>query len=94
MVGSAIVRCLRQNGFSQLVLCPRAELDLCNQEAVNSFFSETSPEDYDYYHVTSFTGRPEQKLKRIYGKIDNFMRNSFVKITGFTRGKDSSRIKR
>ena len=44
MVGSAIVRCLRQNGFSQLVLCPRAELDLCNQEAVNSFFSETSPE--------------------------------------------------
>ena len=58
------------------------------------YFSETSPEDYDYYHVTSFTGRPEQKLKRIYGKIDNFMRNSFVKITGFTRGKDSSRIKR
>tara|TARA_Y100001970_G_scaffold254002_1_gene329362 strand:+ start:1054 stop:1872 length:819 start_codon:yes stop_codon:yes gene_type:complete len=57
------------------------------------YFSETSPEDYDYYHVTSFTGRPEQKLKRIYGKIDNLMRNSFVKITGFSRGKKSSRIK-
>ena len=57
------------------------------------YFSESSPEDYDYYHVTSFTGRPEQKLKRIYGKIDNFMRNSFVKITGFSRGKKSSRKK-
>ena len=44
MVGSAIVRCLRQNGFSQLILRSRAELDLCNQEAVNSFFIETSPE--------------------------------------------------
>ena len=58
------------------------------------YFSETSPEDYDYYHVTSFTGRPEQKLKRIYGKIDNLMRNSFVKITGLSRGKKSARIKR
>ncbi len=55
------------------------------------FFSNNSPEDYDYYHVTSFTGRPEQKLKRCYGAIDNFLRNSFVKITGISRGKKLSR---
>lgn len=31
----------------------------------NYFFSEKSPEDKDYFHVTSFIPRPEQKIRRM-----------------------------
>jgi GDP-L-fucose synthase len=44
MVGSAIVRALQGAGYSNLLLRSRAELDLCNQGAVESFFSECRPE--------------------------------------------------
>lgn len=37
----------------------------------NYYFSEKSPDGDEYYHVTSFTGRPEQKVRRILGAIDN-----------------------
>jgi hypothetical protein len=37
--------------------------------------------------VTSFLGRPNERLKRVYGVIDNLIRNTFVKITGISRGK-------
>ena len=53
----------------------------------NYFFSNNSPENYEYYHVTSFLGRPDERLKRVYGVLDNFLRNTFVKITGISRGK-------
>ena len=51
------------------------------------FFSKSSPEDFEYYHVTSFMGRPNEFLKRTYGVVDNFLRNYVVKTTGFSRGK-------
>lgn len=44
MVGSAIVRKLRQEGYSNLVLRTSEELDLTNQEAVSSFFKDVQPE--------------------------------------------------
>jgi len=44
MVGSAIVRQLTSNGFSNLILKTSAELDLRNQQAVNDFFSTEKPE--------------------------------------------------
>lgn len=43
MVGSAIVRRLRQSGFDNLVLRTSAELDLRNQQAVNDFFASEKP---------------------------------------------------
>jgi len=52
----------------------------------NYYFSDSSQSGRDYYHVTSFLGRPNQNFKRIYGKVDNFLRNTFVKLTGFSRG--------
>ena len=52
----------------------------------NYYFSDLSPSGKDYYHVTSFLGRPNQNLRRIYGRVDNFLRNTFVKLTGFARG--------
>jgi len=57
----------------------------------NYFFSNNSPENYEYHHVTSFLGRPGEKLKRAYGTLDNLLRNTFVKITGISRGKNLSK---
>jgi GDP-L-fucose synthase len=44
LVGSAIVRCLRQNGFDQLLLATREQLDLRDQAAVNYWFRANRPD--------------------------------------------------
>lgn len=44
LVGSAIVRALQKEGFNNLLLKTRAELDLTNQEAVEKFFAQETPE--------------------------------------------------
>lgn len=44
MVGSAIVRKLKQNGFVNLIFKSSNELDLRNQLAVQNFFKEEQPE--------------------------------------------------
>lgn len=40
MVGSALVRRLRQSGYTSLILAGREELDLTSQSAVQEFFTE------------------------------------------------------
>lgn len=44
MVGSAIVRSLESQGYSNLVLRGREELDLCDQSAVANFFQSERPD--------------------------------------------------
>lgn len=44
MVGSAIVRLLRNRGFDRLILRPSKELDLRNSSAVNKFFTDEKPD--------------------------------------------------
>ena len=44
LVGSAIVRSLQQQDFSNLLVRTRAELDLTNQAAVNKLFDQERPE--------------------------------------------------
>ncbi len=44
MVGSAIVRELKKQGYENLVLRTHAELDLTRQDAVEKFFAEEKPE--------------------------------------------------
>ena len=44
MVGSAIVRELQRKGYNNLLLRTHAQLDLCNQSAVNNFFTQDRPE--------------------------------------------------
>jgi len=44
MVGSAIVRRLQADGFSNIITRTRQELDLTNQAAVADFFSSAQPE--------------------------------------------------
>lgn len=48
----------------------------------NYYFSETSADDKNYFHVTSFYGRPEESLKGIILKIDRNLRNMLRKLIG------------
>lgn len=54
----------------------------------NYYFSKISPEASDYFHVTSFTGRPEETAKRAVGVVDNALRNVVSKALKVGRGKD------
>lgn len=44
LVGSAIVRALKTQGYNNLILKSRQELDLCDPEAVKAFYAEEQPE--------------------------------------------------
>ena len=44
MVGSAIVRELNRQGYTNIITRTHAELDLCRQEAVEAFFATEKPE--------------------------------------------------
>ena len=44
MVGSAIVRELKKQGYNNIITKSRKDLDLINQEAVNAFFEKENPE--------------------------------------------------
>jgi len=56
----------------------------------NYYFSAISPDSTDYFHVTSFTGRPEEKIKKIFGFADNALRNIVSKTFKIGRGKHLS----
>ena len=44
MVGSAIVRELQRQGYTNIITRTHAELDLCRQDAVEAFFASEKPE--------------------------------------------------
>src|SRR5271155_4592442 len=44
MVGAALVRLLRDRGFTNLLLRTRAELDLCDAHAVRAFYEKNRPD--------------------------------------------------
>ena len=44
MVGSAIVRELKKQGYTNIITRTHAELDLCRQDAVEGFFAQEKPE--------------------------------------------------
>ena len=44
LVGSAIIRALKQKGFENLITRTHAELELLDAVAVKNFFAETKPE--------------------------------------------------
>ena len=54
----------------------------------NYYFSKQSNDQSEYFHVTSFTGRPEQHLKKTLGLIDNKIRNFISKTLKIGRGKN------
>lgn len=44
MVGSAIVRELKRQGYTNIITRTHKELDLCRQDAVEEFFAQEKPE--------------------------------------------------
>lgn len=55
LVGSAIVRKLRKEGFNNIVTRSHSELDLCDQSAVNFFFKNEKP-DYVFMAAAKVGG--------------------------------------
>jgi Rps23 Pro-64 3,4-dihydroxylase Tpa1-like proline 4-hydroxylase len=58
----------------------------------NYYFSKSSPKnEKEYYHPTSFLGRPSQKFLRAFCRLDNLLRHGFTALTGIRRGKKLTR---
>lgn len=54
----------------------------------NYYFSEVSPDGDEYFHVTSFLGRPEQPFRRYFGVLDNGLRTFVSRTLKIGRGKN------
>jgi Rps23 Pro-64 3,4-dihydroxylase Tpa1-like proline 4-hydroxylase len=57
----------------------------------NYYFSAIAPDSLvsaDYFHVTSFTGRPEEKFRRVVGVFDNAIRNLVSSTLKIGRGRN------
>ncbi|MCR5291241.1 MAG: GDP-L-fucose synthase [Treponema sp.] len=68
LVGGAIVRNLQSKGYTNIIMRTHAELDLCNQEAVQRFFAQEKPE-YVFLaaaHVGGIGINSEHPAKFIY----------------------------
>ena len=63
MVGSAIVRRLQADGYGNLVIRTRAELDLLDQAAVQRFLADTRP-DYIFIAAARVGGIQANNLQR------------------------------
>ncbi len=72
MVGSAIVRLLHQQGFSNVVVKTRQELDLRNQQSVIDFFEQTRPE-YVFVAAAKVGGIHANNTYRAEFIYDNLM---------------------
>ncbi len=77
MVGSAIVRLLRKEGYNQLILKSSKELDLRSQQAVENFFAEYSPE-YVFLAAAKVGGIHANNIYRADFLYDNLMIQSNV----------------
>ncbi len=72
MVGSAIIRKLEREGHTNLLLKTSAELDLRNQQAVDSFFEDNRPE-YVFLAAAKVGGIHANNVYRAEFLFDNLM---------------------
>ena len=72
LVGSAILRALREQGYNNLVLRTRTELDLRNQDAVNRFFADERPQ-YVFHCAAKVGGILENQNNQADFLYDNMM---------------------
>jgi GDP-L-fucose synthase len=72
MVGSALLRCLRRNGYNNFVLRSSNQLDLRNQEKVTAFFAEENPE-YVFLAAAKVGGIEANNTYRAEFLYDNLM---------------------
>ena len=72
MVGSAILRKLKREGFTNFIFRTSKELDLRNQAAVNAFFSQEQP-DYVFLAAAKVGGILANNIYRAEFLYDNLM---------------------
>ncbi|MBT9317390.1 GDP-L-fucose synthase [Leptothoe spongobia] len=72
LVGSAIVRTLKDRGYNNLILKSSQELDLCRQADVESFFEATKP-DYVFLAAAKVGGIHANNTYRASFLYDNLM---------------------
>ena len=77
MVGSALVRKLQSEGFTNLILRTSKELDLRNQQAVNQFFEKEKP-DYVFLAAAKVGGIQANNTYRADFIYDNLIIESNV----------------
>lgn len=77
MVGSAIVRKLKQQGFENIVERSSSEVDLRNQQAVNDFFAVVKP-DYVFLAAAKVGGIVANNTYRAEFLYDNLMIESNI----------------
>jgi hypothetical protein len=88
LAGCAAARPGRRNASTATLAAPRPVLRL------TLLFSQISPDETNYFHVTSFDGRPDETLRRVVGKVDNALRNTVSKIVKAGRGeKETNQLK-
>lgn len=51
-------------------------------------FSPESQDGTEYFHVTSFVGRPDEKMRRVLGRVDNGLRQSAAVLLNAGRGRN------
>ncbi|MEO0433485.1 MAG: GDP-L-fucose synthase [Cyanobacteria bacterium J06656_5] len=72
LVGSAIVRALKDRGYTNLILKSSKELDLCHQADVEAFFDATKP-DYVFLAAAKVGGIHANNTYRASFLYDNLM---------------------
>jgi len=77
MVGSALVRALKRDGYENLVVRTSAELDLRNQAEVNNFFSLEKP-DFVFLAAAKVGGIQANNIYRADFIYDNLMIESNI----------------
>lgn len=77
MVGSALVRKLEQEGYSNIVTRTSKELDLRNQQAVTDFFAQEKP-DYVFLAAAKVGGIVANNTYRAEFIYDNLMMESNI----------------
>lgn len=85
MVGSAIVRKLKAEGFTNLLLCTSAELDLRNQQAVDAFFAQEKPA-YVFLAAAKVGGIQANNIYRADFIYENIMIQSNVIHASYVQG--------
>jgi GDP-L-fucose synthase len=85
MVGSAIVRNLKAKGFSNIITRTSAELDLRNQQSVNTFFEAEKP-DYVFLAAAKVGGIVANNVYRGQFIYENLMIQSNVIHAAYSNG--------
>ncbi len=85
MVGSAIVRKLKIEGFASIITRSSSELDLCNQQAVNDFFAKEKP-DYVFLAAAKVGGIMANNIYRAEFLYNNLLIESNIIHAAYLNG--------